>query len=312
MPDPMNFREKVLLFAIEGTYGTDAAPTGALNAVLAKDVKVMPMEGADVSRELDTPNMGNQPTIPNELHSKFTFQVELAPSGAAGTAPAWGVLLRACACAEVITADTSVAYNPVTNSHESGTLYFNVDGTLYKSVGCRGTAKFVIDAQGVPMIEFELIGLYATPTSSALPTPDYTAWQDPKVATTQNTPTFTIAGTSLVMRSFSLDLANKVENRFLIGRDAVLITDREDMIETRVEAVPLTTLDPYSLAEGQTKVAVQLVHGTAAGNIATLDVPKAQVQRPQGLEDAQGIVEWPLNLVPLPDSGNDQWTLTLT
>jgi len=28
--------------------------------------------------------------------------------------------------------------------------------------------------------------------------------------------------------------------------------------------------------------------------------------------EAQGITEWPLNLTPLPDTGNDQWTLTLT
>lgn len=312
MSEPLYFRQTVLLFKIEATYGSDAGPTGGLNAILAKDVKIMPMEGADVSRDLDTPYMGNQPSIPNELHVKCTFKVELAPSGVAGTAPAWGPLMRACACAEVIVPGTSVAYNPVTSGHESGTLYFNVDGTLFAAVGSRGTAKIVCDAQGIPMIEFELTGLYTTPSSAALPTPDYTSWQDPKVATTQNTPAFTIGGTSLVMRSFSLDLANKVENRFLIGRDAVLITDREDQIETKVEAVPLATLDPYTLAETQAKLAVQLVHGTVAGNIATLDVPKAQMQRPQGLDDAQGIVEWPLNLVPLPDAGNDQWTLTLT
>jgi len=312
MPGPMNFRQKLLMVKLEATYGVDAGPTAALNAVLATEVKHMPMEGADVSRELDTPHMGAQPTIPNELHSKFTFKVELAPSGVAGTAPAWAVLLRMCAVAETITPGTSAVYNPVTNSHESGTIYFNLDGTLYKSRGARGNAKFTVDAQGIPYVEFELTGLYAVPSTDALGTPDYTSWQDPTVATTANTPQFSIDGTDMVLRSFALDLGNAVENRFLIGRDAVLITDRSETLEARVEAVELATLDPYALAGNQSKVPVVLQHGTVAGRIATLNVPKAQVQRPAGLENSQNIVEWPLSLVPLPNAGNDQWTLTLT
>ena len=55
-----------------------------------------------------------------------------------------------------------------------------------------------------------------------------------------------------------------------------------------------------------------LQQGTAAGLKATINVPRAQIQRPTGLENAQNIAEWPLRMVPLPDTGNDQWTLVLT
>ena len=59
-------------------------------------------------------------------------------------------------------------------------------------------------------------------------------------------------------------------------------------------------------------VEIDLVHGTAAGNICALNIPTAQMQRPQGVTEAQKIKEWPLRLKPLPGAGNDQWTLTLT
>ncbi|MEL6888376.1 MAG: hypothetical protein AAFO86_06670, partial [Pseudomonadota bacterium] len=92
------WRDKIMAIDIETTYGTDASPAGA-DAVLAKQVTLSPMEGNDLDRELELPYFGSQGTIPVELHAKLAFEVELAPSGTAGTAPAWGKLLRACGCA---------------------------------------------------------------------------------------------------------------------------------------------------------------------------------------------------------------------
>jgi hypothetical protein len=312
MPAPLLWRSKILLAKIETTYGTDAVPTPAANAILANDVKLLPMEGTDVGRDLDLPYLGPQGTIPNELHAKLSFKVELAPSGTAGTAPAWGTLLRACGCAQTINAATSVVYNPITDSHESATFYLWIGSTRYVLLGARGTARFTINAQGIPYIEFEFTGLFTQPSEQARTTPTLTAFQKPKVVSTTNTPTFTINAVAMVMRSFELDLRNKVENRFLVGAEAILITQREDMIKTQVEAQPLTSFNPFTLAAAQTAVAVNLVHGTGAGNIATLAAAAAQMQRPQGLENAQDIKEWPLSLMPLPTAGNDQWTLTLT
>ncbi len=292
--------------------GTDPSPTGSANAVLATDVQLTPMEGNDVSRDLETPYLGAQATIPTELHSKLSFKVEMAPSGTAGTAPAWGPLLRACAVAETIVASTSVTYNPVSDSHESLTFHLWIGDTRYVLLGARGNCTIRIGAQGIPYLEFEFTGLFSTPSEATRPTPSFSGFKKPLVATTTNTPTFTLGGTSFVMRSASLDLGNQVENRFLIGSESVLITDKAEVFETTVEAVPLTTFDPFTLAADQSSVAVSVVHGTAAGAISTLSIPTAQMQRPQGLENAQDIKEWPLRLVPLPSSGNDQWTLVLT
>lgn len=311
---PLKWKSKVLLAKIETTYGTDPSPTGVADAVLATEVRLTPMEGQDVSRDLELPYLGAQASIPTELHAKLAFKVELTPSGTAGTAPTWGVLMRGCAVAEVITVDTSVAYNPVSDAHEALTMYLWIASTLYKMSGARGTCTLRVNAQTIPYLEFEFTGLWTKPTETPQATPTLTAQlaNKPKVGTTANTPVFTYNAVPLVMRSFALNFGNTVETRFLVGSESVRIPDKAETIETTVEAVPLTTLDPFTLAETQTVAALALTHGTGAGNIAALTVPAAQMQRLQSLENQQNIKEWPLRMVPLPVTGNDQWVLTLT
>ncbi|TDE40926.1 phage tail tube protein [Antarcticimicrobium sediminis] len=311
MAAPIFWRKKILVAKIETTYGTDASPGGA-DAILATDVNLKPMEGNDVSRELETPFMGAQGTIPTELHAMLSFKVELEPSGAAGTVPGWGALLRACAMAETISASTSVTYNPVSDGHESITFYTYIGNTLYAMIGAMGTCTIEVTAQGIPYLNFEFTGLFVQPSEDTRPTATLSGFKKPDVATSANTPTFTINSVAMVMRSFSLALGNQVEKRFLVGVERVLITDRAEAIQTTVEAQPLTSFNPFALSAAQTAMDVTLVHGTAAGRIATLNMPAAQMQRPQGLENAQNITEWPLRMVPLYASGNDQFTLTLT
>ncbi|MDZ4095464.1 MAG: hypothetical protein U1D35_11235 [Paracoccaceae bacterium] len=78
---PIIWDQKILLAKVETTYGTDSTPTGAANAILAIDGSLTPMDGNDVSRELELPYMGADATIPAELHAKLSFKVELAASG---------------------------------------------------------------------------------------------------------------------------------------------------------------------------------------------------------------------------------------
>lgn len=308
----LNWNRKVLLSKIEGPYGVDSAPTGGANAILATNVSIDPMKGQDVSRELELTTLGAQPTVPVGVHATIKFEVELAASGIAGTAPAWGPLLRACAVAETIAAGVSVTYNPVSTAHESASIHFQVEGTRYVIVGARGTASMKIEAQAIPKIAFEFTGLFTAPGEVAFPVANLAAWAKPIVATKANTPVFTLNGQALVLRSLELDLANEVVTRFLIGSENVFITAKNEKISAVVEAVPLTTLNPYALALAQTAVPLVLTHGVGAGKIVTLNAPLAQFQRPSGIAQQQGIVEWPLSMVPQVNAGNDQWTLVLT
>lgn len=93
----------------------------------------------------------------------------------------------------------------------------------------------------------------------------------------------------------------------------MLVVDRSESISARVEALPLSTFNPYAIAEARTRQAVQLVHGTQAGKIVTIGAPTCSLGRLTGIEQSQNVAEWPLSLTPLPtNAGDDQWTITLT
>lgn len=309
---PFFWRKKVILAKIEASYAANVSMTGAANAMLVKDLKIMPMEGQDIDRGLDLPWFGNDGTIPADLHVKVAFKIELEASGSLGVAPKFGPLLRACGILETIVAVTSVTYSPISPLHESVGFSWNVDGLQQSIKGMRGNVKLGYSAQGIPYYDFEMQGLYAGPTDTSALVPVLTGFIKPQVSSAVNTPVFTVAGTSLVMRSFTMDVGIQLENRFLIGSDAVIIADRAETADMVVEAVPMATFNPYALAESGVTSAVVLTHGTVAGKRTTLNIPALQLLRPTGLENAQNILEWPLKGQPKPVSGNDQWSLVLT
>lgn len=309
---PLYWKSKTLLFKTEVTYGVDPVPTAGANGVLATNITFAPMEGDEVDRNLEHAYYGASPKIPVGLYSTLTFDVELAPSGAAGTAPAWGPLMRACGVAETVTAATKVEYTPITDAPESAAIYFAIDTVRHVMLGCRGTWVLTATAQGIPILRFTFTGLFSVPTTQAKISPTLTAWQGPQVATKTNTPTFTIGGGAMILRNLELNLANQVERRFLIGYEGIHIVDRGESLKATVEAVALATYDPFTVAKNQTLKTIQLIHGVGAGKISTLDVATAQQGRLTGYDNQQNIVEWPLDFTPLPTAGNDQWKLTLT
>jgi hypothetical protein len=312
MPEPIRWKTKVLLAKPEATYGTDPTLTGAANAILATDIVVNPMEGEDVSRGLERPYLGAEATIPAGLRTQITFSTELAGSGVVGTVPKWGVLMRGAGFAEVISAGVSVAYAPITSAMESLYFKFWIGATLHAIKGARGTGQLALNAQGIPVIRWTFTGLWVSPSEVAAAAPTLTGFQKPLVATKVNTPTFTLNAVPMVLRSYTLNFGCDVQPRLLIGKEEILIVDRAESLAVNVEAVPLTTFDPFALAQAQTLIGATIVHGTAAGNIATIAAPTSQVLRPAGYENQQNILEWPLRLTPLPNAGNDQISITLT
>jgi hypothetical protein len=313
MPTQIKWKTKILLVKVEATYGTDPVPTAAANAILAKNVSYSPMEGEDVSRDLEFPYLAAQGMIPTGLRAKLEFDTEYQGSGIAGTKPPWGVLMRASGCSETVTGGVSTVYAPITDAMESATAYFWLGGTQQVITGMRGSFELRLNAQSVPIIHWTLIGLYAAPAEVARVTPTLTSWKKPLIATNVNTPVFSIGASNVVLRNYSFNIGNAVEPRLLIGREEIFIPDRAESISAQIEALPTSAaFNPYSSAQNQTPVAVNLTHGTAAGSIIALNAPTCQVKRPTSITQGQNIAEWPLGFVPLATSGNDQWTMTLT
>jgi hypothetical protein len=307
---PHYWRKKATLVKTEVTYGTDPTPTGAANAMIIVNARLSTV-GNEVSRDLDQPYMGAQPTLNTGVHREFSGEFEIAGSGAAGTAPKWGPLMRALKHAETITAMTDVKYSPVHTAMESATIYFNVDERRYKLLGFRGKLTGKIAMGEVPRFGFTGKGLFVDCTDTALPLLTLTGWVDPITVSKLNTPTFTVNGVALKMRSFEFDNGGQVNFRELVGQEEVVVTDHAMSGRFDVERPLLSAINFDNLAKNRTKVPIVLEHGGTAGNIVRFDAATAELGWPEGSE-FQGIVHDTVPFRAIPTSaGNDDYLITV-
>lgn len=307
----MKWRKKVLVAKIEGTYGVDATPAGA-NAILATNVQLTPLDAQEISRELERPYLGGQPNILVNAHVSLQFEVEVAGAGAAGTAPGYGVLHRACSLSETIDAtpgSEKVTYQPVSGGQESCTLWINIDGTLHRMVGVRGNLTMRVRAGQIPKWVYSLKGLFVAPTATAAVAPDFTKFQVPQVVSDANT-SFTIDGFAAVTEEFELDMGNDVQGRFLVGQEEIVLPDRNTRGSVNIEAPPLGTKDFFAAARAHARVPLALAHGTGAGNVVELAAPKVQIGRPSYAE-SQGVTHLAMPLAFTPDAGDDEFVITV-
>jgi len=305
-------RKRLLTAAIESTYGTDATPSGT-DAVLVRSLEITPLNADVVERELVRPYLGNFEQLLGNQHVEVTFEVELAGSGTAGTAPKWGPIFRSCGMGETIVASTSVTYAPVSSGFESCTLYFDNDGIRHKITGCRGTFSMNCEVNAIPTLSFTMMGIYNAPTDTSLPTATYTDQATPVLFRQGNTSSFSIFGYSGILQALSLDIANENIYRELIGgTKEVLLTDRKPAGEVTVEAVSLATHDFFTDATGTSTGGLSFTHGTVAGNIVAFSSPQTDLGSP-AYADQDGIqmITLPYTATPT-TAGNDELSFVLT
>lgn len=281
----IRFERKVALLKAEGSYGTDPTPTGGANAVLLKRGSFNPLEGEHLPRELLRTGYGTHAAKFVGRHASFELAVDLAGSGTAGTAPAFGPMLRAAGLSETIVADTSVTYAPVNTGFESAGLYWNHEGTRHIALGCRGNGRLVFQRQREPELVLAGLGLWQSDSAVALPALTTTAWKDAQPSTKANTPTFTIDGQSVVASSFELDFGMEVAYRERINQQDIPVRDRRPKWKALIEELPIGTKNFFAMV-GAAPVPIQYVHGIGAGKVITIDIGLAQVkQAPRQDED---------------------------
>ncbi|MBC7313599.1 MAG: hypothetical protein H5U11_13990 [Rhizobium sp.] len=302
------FRNRAILVKPETTYGVDAVPTGAANAMQMTNVNFEPLVGEDVNRDLVLPYMGHQGVMLVGNYARISGEVEIAGSGTAGTAPAVGPLLRACALAEVITAATDVKYTPISSLQEAVSIYFNVDGVRHVLLGARGTMTLQLTPKQIPRFVFTMTGLLGTITDQALPTVDLTDFIKPVPVSKANT-TFSLHGHAGACEGVSMDLGSQVEPRLLIGAESIELVDRMMTGNATMEAVSLATKNWFQIAQAHTTGALAAQHGTVAGNIVKFEAPAVQIGR-LNYGETQKIVNNGLPLMFQPVAGNDEFVIT--
>jgi hypothetical protein len=315
------FRNTVIQAKIETTYGTDPGSYAATDCLLISDAR-FEIDRDVVPRNLIRGYMGGSDQLMGTRRANITFTVELAGAGAAGTAPAWGKLLRMCGMAEAITVGARVEYTPVSTSFASATLRYFIDGVMYVSRGCRGTAKLKMNAYDRPVIEFTLQGFDTNAQELATPSPTLTAWKRPQVVTDGNSGDIVLGGTYatgtvtvgsgavLKSRGLEIDIGNTVSHLKMLGGEAIEITDRETTGKMSVELTAAEEVTWRTDINANTLTTLAFRHGSAAGSQIIVWAPAIQRVAPQ-MEDYEGAVLMATELRLLPSSGNDELTIVV-
>jgi hypothetical protein len=283
---PLLTRKRLILLETEGTYGTDPTPDGA-DAILVRDLNITPLQSDVVSRQLVRPYLGASEQLLANTRVECTFSVELAGSGAAGTAPRYGKALLACGMSETVAAGTSVTYAPVSASFSSCTIYYNIDGVLHKVTGARGTFTLNMAVGDIPTIDFTFTG---------------------------NTTGFELLSYSGCLQSVTFDIGNTLVYRDLINcTKQVLLTDRASTGSVVIEAPTIAEKDYFTAALSDGTLGNLLFqHGQTAGNIFDFASTKVDIGD-VSYSDQDGIhmLTIPFTCVPS-TAGNDEFNFVYT
>lgn len=290
---------KLLLLKKETVYNTDAIPTPAANAWVTRNFRSGPIEVDKLDRNLDTGTWGSKTAgITNERRS-FSFEAEMASSGAAGTAPRWMEGLEGCGmAAPVVTAgvkvEQSFALSSVAQSSLSARDY--VSDQLRKATGVRGSWSLDWTAGAYPFFNFTMLGLVpaATPFSTLAPTGvDLSAWKAPVEVNNANT-VLTLDGFAVVTRSLQINSNLDVKLRALVGARYINRGPHAADFRMVVEAPTLAAKDYVGALRAGTEMVLHGQNGTVAGAIVEIDAPKAQLT---GIEEGE-------------EDGKQMWTLS--
>ena len=301
-----SMKKMLLLAAVQAAAGVDAAPTAAINAVLCRALAPELISGEQVERNLIRPYKGNSGKLFVGEHRKLTCEVEIAGSGTAGVAPAWGPLLRSCGFAETITVGQDVVYDPVSEGEPVLTLYCYIDGTKCAMIDCKGNVSFDLNAKGIPVMKFEFLGTYIPASEVVMPVGvDYSAFTQPKTVGKTNTPTFTFHGLAAGTSAFSIAMGNTLSWRELINVAGARSADRKPTGNVTMEMPKVSVKDWAEAVRQGATGAVSLVHGTELGNIVEFALPQVQCGIPS-LSDSDGIATLSMPFDINPDQGDDE------
>lgn len=307
---PLLFRKRLIAVKQETTYGTMAAPMGA-DAVLVTNLDITPVDTQFASRELVRPFLGNFDDIPVATSVRVSFEVEAQASGTAGTAPAYGAILKACGLAETITATTKVTYSPVSTGFTSLTIFFNIDGIQHVITGARGTMSLSMMSKEIPKWRFEFTGLKGAISATApLAGVNYAGYKEPFPVNNIYTSGASLLGFTPILKGFTLDLQNQIVFRTLVGAETVELTDRRPQGQIMIEAPLVSSKDFFAASENSEVGIFTVTHGNVNGSKIKVTANRTQVKSPRYTEE-DGIVMLEMDTIYLPGegTGNDEFSI---
>lgn len=314
---PRFINKTVILAKIETTSGTDAVPTGAANALLVSNVSITPLDAANVDLNYIRAYFGNSPTLVGSASVKCSFTVDLAGSGTAATAPAWGACVQACAVGETtgLLTPNRVEYLTASDTLKTATIYYYDDGVLHKLLGCFGNMKIEAKNGDSPKLMFDFVGLDGGATAAANATPTLTAWKVPVSVTKANVVDITLGctyaagalsgGTVYNSTGISIDFGNEVKFQPMLTTEQVILTNRKMTGSIELDLTAAQEVTQLTNAKAITLQGLGFTLGTTTGAKIMLHAPSVQLVNPKKVDkDGMRLIGFDLKFMPV--SGNDE------
>ncbi len=273
---------RVIATKAEATYGADAEPTLADDAVLTRNYSTTPLEVDQVERNLDNRRFGATRQAPSNARMRSSYEVELAGSGAAGTAPAWMRLLTACAMRPPVLTPGEDARQVFALAGEpvgSNTEYAWVGNQLRKMLGQRGTFALNFTAGQLPFATLTMTGLVPTAAPRAASAPgqaDFSDWVEPIEVNNENS-LFTLDGFGAVTRSLTIEAGVNTNLRSLVGARYIKSGNHNATATVLIEAPSIAAKDYLARLATGDLVEWNFTHGVEEGNIVEISGAKAQI-----------------------------------
>ena len=260
--------DRLLLVKNEAVKGTDIVPTPGSDAVRVRISPSKEVAATKISRSVVKSTMGELPHLMGKKTIVLTIEMEMRASGAAGTAPDYGPLLRACGMDETISASVSVAYDPLTDSHEACSIYWYEDGLLWKLIGAEGTVSLSYTMDEIPVLTFVMSAPYLEPADVAYPGGETYNTNAPVEASSADVIS---EGGAIKVGSFEADLGNDVQEHYTSGQHEFTIEDRQPTLSLTKDSVS-TNVD-WTALMAETDVALSAVIDGGAGSKITISAP---------------------------------------
>ena len=176
----------------------------------------------------------------------------------------------------------AVIYKPQSDpdSVQDVAVYYNMDGTQFKSLGgiCDMSLNFQVNQ--IPSITFNVSSLYNTPTAVVLPSPTTVDLTPPKAYNMgARIGTYTPTAANALTLSMNNQVTRRDDLNATYGIVGYRITARSPQGSIDPEIDAIGTFDPYTAWENVTAAAVSAAVGSSNGNRVGLCVPKGIYRR---------------------------------
>lgn len=313
--DTKNFDKKVILFKVETTEGTDSTPTSAADALKVLNYRPTFMDAEQRTRPVEKAFFGADAVALTAIKRGATFDMEMHGSGTATGVPPWMKVARIAGFDAGTVGASSVIQKPITDAIPSASHYAYIDDLLMKVIGARANMGFTVTDDDVPLFTFTLLGRAPeTLAEQAVPTnPTITGYVDPLTASSENT-TFSLDGFAAALRTFTLSNNADMALRSLIGpADYIKMRNRPWSGSALIRVPDLTAKNYFEKIRPGTTMPASLTHGTVAGNIVNIAMPRLQISGNVELSEESGELMATLPLTALPtNAGNDEVVFTTT